>query len=56
MITIDEAVLKSAFKVNIDKDVLNADKIQNTVANYTMKMISSLTTDIAQLEIFWKPD
>ncbi len=47
MITIDEAVLKSAFKVNIDKDALNADKIQNTVANYTMKMISSLTTDIA---------
>ncbi|MGI6568841.1 MAG: ABC transporter ATP-binding protein, partial [Erysipelotrichaceae bacterium] len=46
MISVDEDVLKSAFKINIDKNALDAQKIQNTVASYTMKMVSSLTTDI----------
>lgn len=45
MITIDENILKSAFKLNIDKNALSAEKIQATVANYTMNMIASLTTD-----------
>ncbi len=45
MITIDENILKSAFKLKIDKNALNSEKIQQTVANYTMQMVASLTTD-----------
>ncbi|HPW52895.1 MAG TPA: ABC transporter ATP-binding protein/permease [Erysipelotrichaceae bacterium] len=45
MIAIDQRVLKSAFKLNIDSSALDADRIQNTVAEFTMKMIASMTTD-----------
>jgi putative ABC transport system permease protein len=47
MISIDENILKDAFKINIDKSSLDANRIQVTVADYTMNMLSSLTTDIA---------
>lgn len=45
MIAIDQRVLKSAFKLNIDSSALDADRIQNTVTEFTMKMIASMTTD-----------
>lgn len=47
MITVDENILKSAFKLKVDTNALNTDNIQKTVSNYTMQMIASLTTDIS---------
>ena len=48
MISIDEDVLKEAFIINVDENAFNIDKdaIGNSITEYTMNMISSLTTDI----------
>ena len=53
MISVDEDMIKEAFKVNISEDDFDFDQkgMENAIAQYTVNMVSSLTTDITPAKV-----